>query len=208
MTTRVVEMAQDFSVKIDDNVRKFAEKFAAQLGPVISMGMLQAADQMRQSVAQSTTSLLNKNSKGKLSNSWTPGPLITSANKFSINVFSMVPYASIHETGGVIKPKRVKALAIPDRSYSPIMRNNAPIAPRDFDPGRTKLDFMPVKNPGRIRGLLVDKDTGQRAYTLVASSKIYPTSYMSIAVEKALPEIKLTIEGVLEAAKVAAAGAA
>ena len=30
---------------------------------------------------------------------------------------------------------------------------------------------------------------------------------MSIAVEKALPEIKLTIEGVLEAAKVAAAGA-
>ena len=200
-------MAQDFSVKIDDNVRKFAEKFAAQLGPVLTMGMLQAADQMRQSVVQSTTSLLNKNPKGRLSNSWTVGPLITSSDRFSINVFSMVPYASIHETGGVIKPKRVKALAIPDRSYSPIIRNGSPIAPRDFDPGRTKLDFMPVENPGRIRGLLVDKVTGKRAYTLVANSRIYPTSYMSIAVEKALPEIKLTIEGVLEAAKVAAAGA-
>ena len=80
MTTPVADMADDFSVKIDDNVRKFAEKFAAQLGPVLTMGMLQAADQMRQSLVQSTTSLLNKNPKGKLSNSWTPGLLISSDN--------------------------------------------------------------------------------------------------------------------------------
>lgn len=202
-------MADDFSVKIDDNIRKFAEKFADQLGPVLGMGMLQSADVMRQSIMESTASTLKKNPKGRLSNSWTIGPLVTSEGRFSVSVFSMVPYASIHETGGVIRPRRVKALAIPNRRYSPIIRNNAPIAPRDFDPGRTKLKFYPpvTTSPGRLRGYLVDKRTGELAYTLMAFVKIKPTSYISNAVDNALPEIKLTIEGVLEAAKVAAAGA-
>ena len=118
----------------------------------------------------------------------------------------MVPYAAIHQWGGVIRPRRVKALAIPDRNYSPIIRNAAPIAPREFDPGRTRLRFRPVRNPGRVRGLLVDKHTGERAYTLVSQSRIYPTSYMSLAVEDAIPEIHAEIVGVMEAAKVAAAG--
>ena len=206
-------MAQDFSVKIDDNVRKFAAEFADQLGPVISIGMLQSADQMRNKLVQSTTKLLKKNPKGRLSNSWTPGPLITSEDKYSISVFSIVDYASIHETGGVIRPRRVKALAIPNRRYSPIMRNNAPIAPRDFDPGRTKLVFAPpVNKKGRLRGYLLDKNENlsfvQRiAYTLMAHVRIKPTSYISLAVDSALPEIKLTMEGVLEAAMVKAAGA-
>jgi len=198
-------MAQDFKLKIDSGIKDFAEGFVAQLGPVMTMAMLHVGEQMRESLAESTIQILSKHPKGRLAASWTPGPVKTAAGKWTINVTSALPYAMIHETGGVIRPKRVKALAIPDRNYGPIIRNNAPIAPRDFDPGRTKLKFKPVRNPGRVRGLLVDVNTEERAYTLVAHSRIYPTSYISKAVDTALPEIELVIEGVLEAAKIAAA---
>ena len=198
-------MAQDFKLKINSGIKDFAEGFVAQLGPVMTMAMLHAGEQMRESLGESTLQILSKNPKGRLAASWTPGPVKTSAGKWTISVTSPLPYAMIHETGGVIRPKRVKALAIPDRNYSPIIRNNAPIAPREFDPGRTLLEFKPVRNPGRVRGLLVDVNTGERAYTLVAHSRIYPTSYISKAVDTALPEIELVVEGALEAAKIAAA---
>jgi len=198
-------MADAFKVEINSNVSAFARKFTGALGAALTMGMLRAAEQMREALTESTIQLLKKNPTGRLAASWTPGPVKTAADKWTVSVTSPLPYAMIHETGGVIRPKRVKALAIPDRNYGPIIRNNAPIAPRDFDPGRTKLKFKPVRNPGRVRGLLVDVNTEERAYTLVAHSRIYPTSYISKAVDTALPEIELVIEGVLEAAKIAAA---
>jgi len=200
-------MADAFKVEINSNVSAFARKFTGALGAALTMGMLRAAEQMREALTESTIQLLKKNPTGRLAASWTPGPLKTAEDRWAINVTSALPYALIHETGGVIRPKRVKALAIPDRKYSPIIRNNAALAPRDFDPGRTKLKFSPVRSPGRVRGLLVDRITGERAYTLVAHSRIYPTSYMSKAVETALPEMEAEITAVLKAAKDAARGA-
>ena len=199
-------MAQDFKLKIDSGIKDFAEGFVAQLGPVMTMAMLHVGAQMRESLAESTLQILSKNPTGRLAASWTPGPVKTAAGKWAVTVTSALPYAMIHETGGLIKPiSPRKALAIPDRDYGPIIRNNAAIAPREFDPGRTLLEFKPVRNPGRVRGLLVDVNPGERAYTLVAHSRIYPTSYISKAVDTALPENELVIEGVLEAAKIAAA---
>ena len=121
--------------------------------------------------------------------SWTVSPIKVASNAFEVDVFSRVPYAAIHETGGVIRPKRVKALAVPNRSYSPIMKNNAAIAPREYDPGRTLLKFYPAIMPGKLRGYLVDKKTGQLAYTLMAHVKIKPTSYITKAIDEAVPSI-------------------
>ena len=204
-------MAQDFSVKFDDNIRKFAAEFADKLGPVLTMGMMRAAQQVQTSVKIQTTKKLKKHPTGRLLNSWEIGPIKTSEDAWRIDVFSMVPYAMIHETGGVIRPKRVKALAIPNRKYTKIVRNGVPIAPREYDPGRTKLEFAPPLNKrGRLRGYLLDTNENlafvQRiAYTLMAHVRIKPTSYMTIAVEKALPKMKAEIVRVMNAAMVAAA---
>ena len=200
-------MAQDFKLKINSGIKDFAEGFVAQLGPVMTMTMLHVGEQMRESLAESTIQILSKNPKGRLAASWTPGPVKTAAGKWTINVTSPLPYAMIHETGGVIRPRRVKALAVPNREYSPIMRNQVALAPREFDAGRTKLKFYPpvTTSPGRLRGYLVDKNSGELAYTLMAFVKIKPTSYISKAVDTALPEIELVVEGALEAAKIAAA---
>ena len=204
-------MAEPFKVEVDDSIREFARKFSSELGPALTMGMLRAAQQVQGSVNEVVGLRLNKygRAKGRLANSFTPGPLKTSANKFVIDVTSTVPYSLIHHYGGVIKPRRVKALAIPNYSYSPIIRNNAAIAPREFDPGRTKLKFFPPVStaPGRLRGYLVDKNSGELAYTLMAFVKIKPTNYLGEAVELALPNIKDEIESVMKAAKEAAARA-
>ena len=202
-------MAADFKVTFDDNVRVFARDFVDQLGPVATMAMIQSANQVVTQLASTIETTLNKNSKGTLKQNWKPGPLMVSGKLYRIEVVNPLPYARIHETGGVIRPKRVKALAIPNRKYSPIIRNGVPIAPREFDPGRTKLDFFPARRAGKTIGYLVDKggvgaNLQKIAYSLVPSVTIKATGYMSNSVEKALPEIEMVFEDALNAAMVAA----
>ena len=195
-------MAAGFKVKFDDNVRKFARDFVKELGPVMTMSMLQAGNQVVTQLADTIQTTLNKNSKGTLKQSWKVSPVVGSGNSLRVLVSSPLPYARIHQTGGVIRPKRVKALAIPNRSYSRIIRNGVPIAPREFDPGRTKLKFFPpvTTSPGRLRGYLVDKNSGDLAYTLMANVTIKKTNYMTIAVDNALPEIQRLFEDNIKAA--------
>lgn len=66
------------------------------------------------------------------------------------------PYAAMRNFGGIIRPKTAKALAIPldDR----IKRLG--LSPRDVDPQREILDFVPARGgrSGNIIGLLVDTE--------------------------------------------------
>lgn len=201
-------MAAGFKVKFDDNVRRFARDFVKELGPVMTMSMLQAGNQVVTQLAKTIQKDLKKNSKGTLKQSWKVSPVIGSGNSLRVEVSSPLPYARIHETGGVIRPKRVKALAIPNRRFTKIIRNGVAIAPREYDPGRTKLEFAPALNPGRLRGYLLDANSDlafvQRiAYYLFANVRIKKTSYMTRSVENALPEIKLVFEDNIKAAMVA-----
>lgn len=180
-------MAQNFKIDIDENVSEFAKKFVEKMGPQLAQNLMLAGEELRAEVALSTRENLNKRPKGRLLQSWTVGPLKVGDNSYGVDVFSRVPYAAIHETGGVIRPKRVKALAIPNRDYRPIIKNDVAIAPRDYDPGRTILKFYPAIQPGRLRGYLVDKKTGELAYTLMASVTIKPTGYLTEALKNAIP---------------------
>lgn len=182
-------MAQSFKLDIDNEFAKFAEEFTGALGAEMGQKLV-FAGQVLQGVLQDTTSdILNKNPKGTLKRGWTVSPLRVGENSFAVDVFNRVPYAAIHETGGVIRPKRVKALAVPNRDYRPIIKNNVAIAPREYDPGRTLLKFYPAISPGRLRGYLVDKKTGQLAYTLMASVTIQATNYITKAIDEAMPSI-------------------
>jgi len=182
-------MAQDFAVEIDDKFQEFAVKAVSAIGVGLPIKMVQAAQVLQAELVISTSSILKKYSKGTLKRGWTVGPLRMESDTYAVDVFNMVPYAAIHEEGGVIRPKRVKALAVPNRDYRPIIKNGSPIAPRDFDPGRNLLKFYPAIMPGKLRGYLVDKDTGELAYTLMAHVRIKPTGYISKGLEMAEPQM-------------------
>ena len=182
-------MAQSFKLDVDNEFAEFAEEFTDALSAEMGQKLIFAAQVLQTVLQDSTSENLFKNPKGTLKRSWTVSPIKVASNAFEVDVFSRVPYAAIHETGGVIRPKRVKALAVPNRSYSPIMKNNAAIAPREYDPGRTLLKFYPAIMPGKLRGYLVDKKTGQLAYTLMAHVKIKPTSYITKAIDEVVPSI-------------------
>ena len=182
-------MAKGFKLDINNEFSKFAAEFTDTLGAELGQKLVYAGQTMQYFLIESTIKNLRKNPKGTLSGGWTVGPIKMGENAFKVDVFNLVPYAAIHETGGVIRPKRVKALAVPNRDYRPIIKNNVAIAPREYDPGRTLLKFYPAVSPGRLRGYLVDKKTGQLAYTLMASVTIKPTSYVTEAIDEAMPDI-------------------
>jgi len=182
-------MAKGFKLEIDNEFSKFAEEFTDALGAELGQKLAHAGQVLQNVLQDSTSENLFKNPKGTLKKGWTVGPIKMGENAFKVDVFNLVPYAAIHETGGVIRPKRVKALAVPNRDYRPIIKNGSPIAPREFDPGRTLLKFYPAISPGRLRGYLVDKRTGQLAYTLMASVTIKPTNYVTEAIDEATPAI-------------------
>ena len=182
-------MAEDFKLTIKDEYKEFATEFVERMGIQMPRKMLEAGHALNAHLAESTARNLNKHPTGALLRAWTVGPVKVGDKGFKVDVFNLLPYAMIQETGGVIRPKRVKALAIPNRDYSPIMRNQVGIAPRDYDPGRTLLKFYPAIQPGKLRGYLVDKNTGQLAYTLMAHVRIKPTGYITEGVKAATPEI-------------------
>lgn len=182
-------MSKGFKLDIDNDFAEFAGEFADTLGVEVASSLLFAGQVLQNVLQDSTSENLFKNPKGTLKKGWTVGPLKVGDKAFKVDVFNRVPYAAIHETGGVIRPKRVKALAVPNRDYRPIIKNGSPIAPREFDPGRTLLKFYPAITPGRLRGYLVDKRTGQLAYTLMASVTIKPTNYVTEAIDEAMPAI-------------------
>jgi hypothetical protein len=68
------------------------------------------------------------------------------------------------------------------------------VAPREYDPGRTILKFVPAKSPAKTRGYLIDKNTDELAYTLVASVRIKPTSYITRGIKAAMPDIEEIID--------------
>ena len=182
-------MAETFTLDVGDGFKNFAADALKKLDAEFPSKLLEAGVELQSELILSTSSILKKHSQGTLKRGWRVSPVRTGAGGLEVDVTNEVPYALIHEEGGVIRPKRVKALAVPNRSYRPIIKNGAPISPRDFDPGRTILKFYPAIIPGRLRGYLVDKDTGQLAYTLMASVTIKPTGYITKAIETATPRI-------------------
>jgi len=71
-----------------------------------------------------------------------------------VEVGSSMPYAAQHHFGGTITPTTGKSLAIP----IPDSLKRAGLWPRDLDPGRDKLTFIPEDDGGNTRGYLVDDE--------------------------------------------------
>ena len=130
-------------------------------------------------------------STGALSGSWEVAMVSQSPRAFTFGVFSDLPYAKIHDTGGIIRPVRAKALAMP---LTPKARK---MGPREWPEGL--LNYVPVnRNP--VVGLLALKSArgkGKSQYLLLKESKIKSTGYIQSAKEAALPKVSEYLSDVM-----------
>ena len=146
----------------------------------------QAGFIVQRELIESTKAKVNSSglSTGALSGSWEVALVSSSPGSFTFGVFSDLPYAGIHEDGGVIRPVRAKALAMP---LTPKARK---MGPREWP--EDLLQYVPVnRNP--VVGLLALKGKGKRKgkaqYLLLKQAKIKPTGYIKAAQTSAVPKV-------------------
>lgn len=106
----------------------------------------------------------------------------------SVSVGTSLPYARIQQEGGTITPKTVKLLAIPQKESLRALRGGSGATgwPRDIDPTRKRMRFVPVRNGSGAVGVLVD-DKGELGhgagilYVLVRKSEIKAQPYLYVS---------------------------
>jgi hypothetical protein len=167
-------MAADFTAKMDtSSIEAFARGFVEKYGADITMKMVESAKVMQRTLQDSTGRLLEKGTGSQL------------------------PYALIHDRGGVIKPSRAKALAIPNDDNTAFFSGFNKVLPspstlRSLAPEKSKVLWLDKKT-----GTLKD-DKGQVAYFLRRSVRMPPKYYIGAAVKEALPEIHEIFDGLVE----------
>ena len=195
-------MAADFDAKMDtSSVEAFARDFVKKYGAGVTNALVESAQIMQRQLQDSTSRILEKGRHtGRLRDSWEPtGVYFTGSDEASIDVISDVPYALIHDRGGVIRPTRAKSLAIPNEGnkafFSGFNKNlPSPSDLRAFAPMKSDLLWLDKKT-----GTLKD-DKGQVAYFLRRSVKMPARWYIREAVKQALPEIHQVFDELVESA--------
>lgn len=124
-------------------------------------------------IQRSTASRLAKDPTGALLRSWEVEVRPVGDRVVEGGVTSALPYARIHDEGGIVRPKRGRFLAIPQRGVA------RGLMPRhDLTPMRA----IPTRKGGY---LLIDVASGRVRYVLVREVRIPATHYVRLAVEAA-----------------------
>ena len=167
-------------------LESFFNKAKKALPFVFESSIFEAAEVAAIHLDKSTRLILNRNSTGSLANSWNPvlnGPL-------SAGAYSDLPYAAIHETGGVIKPNRAKALAVPLTRGA---RNAG--SPRNMG----NLSFFPSFGGRSPLLVKIGKGVAVPQYALMKSVTIPARNYISFAMTSSADEINEIIgRGVID----------
>ena len=105
----------------------------------------------------------------------------TGSDEASLDIFSGLSYALIHDRGGVIKPSRAKSLAIPNEDNKDFFSGfnqslPSPSELRSTAPAKSEVLWLDKKT-----GTLKD-DKGQVAYFLRRSVRMPPKYYIGDAV--------------------------
>ena len=193
-------MAANFEAKMDtSSIEAFARGFVEKYGAGVTNALIDSSEAMKRHLQDSTGRLLEKGRhSGRLRASWKPGAVyFADSDEASIDVFSGLPYALIHDRGGVIKPSRAKALAIPNDDNTWFFKGFNKDLPSPSELRRT--------NPAWAKQLWYDKKTntlkdvkGQVAYFLRRSVRMPARHYIGDAVNAALPEIHAVFEDLVE----------
>lgn len=171
-------------------IEAFAAGFVRKFGASLVDALDDSGTIMKNAIQDNVQTRLQKGRHtGSLLASWKVGAVYyTDSDEAALDVFSGLPYALIHDRGGVIRPTRAKALAIPNDDNTWFFKSFNKELPSPSELRRT--------NPAWAKQLWFDKKTmtlkdvkGQVAYFLRRSVRMPPKYYIGDAVKDSLPEI-------------------
>ena len=191
-------MADEFTAKMDtSSIDAFARGFVKKYGEDVTKALVDSGLEMVAHLQDGTRSKLMKGPHtGALLRSWKMGGVyFAGSDEASVDVISDLPYALIHDRGGVIKPTRAKALAIPNHDSAFFRGSNRDFpSPRDLPADKNRLLWLD-KDTGTLKD-----DKGQVAYFLKRSVKMPARYYIRDSVKAALPEILAIFDELVESA--------
>jgi hypothetical protein len=94
-------------IKIEENVTDWADKFAKEINN--AQHYKKAVEIVAGDIRREVKAMVTGQSKGTLARSFRP-TFVKRKRSIRFGVYSTLPYASIHETGGIIRPKKGKYL--------------------------------------------------------------------------------------------------
>jgi hypothetical protein len=194
-------------IKLDDGqgvtggAGKVLKDIADTLGPEFVRSVLRAAEIVRGQIVLSIRARLNKDPRGQLQQSYKPVVHEQGVGDVSVGVYSNLPYAQIHESGGTIVPRTVRHLAVPFKHG--LMRSQQGMWPRHFPKGELQLipragkSALLVKSNFTKKGVLKSMTP---MFSLVSRVRIKATHYLSEAATAALGFIDKSIRDRLDMA--------
>jgi hypothetical protein len=168
-------------VKVVSNIDRLASQLERKLGPKMAQATMRAgevvAGQIRREISAWTSNTSTKKS-GALARSFQTKLVKTEGGNVEVGVYSSLPYARIHERGGVIRPKNGKFLTIP---ISPQAQRTT--ARRFPEP----LFYLHRPPAHPVLAEQLGGDRVQAHYILRTSVRIAAKGYLTKAADKSLP---------------------
>lgn len=162
---------------------ELAERLAeGGLTTAAARALLRAAQRVEAEIVAEVRSRLTKYPRGALARSWRT-TLERDRLELTATVASSLPYAAIQDTGGIVRPKRARMLAIPIRG---------PGGPR---PGQGPRQFpgeLHVQRTPKGRLILADKK-GLARYVLRKSTEVPGVGYLAAALAASPPGAEFSV---------------
>jgi len=112
-----VAIVVDTQIKLDGHdVGMMLKTLREEMSPTVARSVLMAAELVRSAIVleiQAWTATSDARKSGALMRSFRPSVVREESGEITAGVYSDLPYARIHETGGTITPKAAKALTVP-----------------------------------------------------------------------------------------------
>ena len=177
-----------------DDAEAFLDALSRAVTPAVARAVLRAAQAASGELSLASMEALTKRPTGSLARSFDV-EVTGKGGQISAGAFSRLPYAAIQDSGGTIRAKRRKYLAIP---LDGIPRG---MGPRQYP---TPLEFRPSRKGG---GVLVDA-SGKARYALKRQVRIRGTGYVRTALDRLEAQMGDIADGELITATAVATGKA
>jgi hypothetical protein len=173
--------------KVTTNIARFAQGLEAKFGPRVGQALLAASEvvagQIRREIS-AWTSNTEERKTGALARSFVGKMSKNESRQIVVGVYSRLPYARIHNLGGVIRAKG-KKLAIPLTQQARRRRASRFPGPMFLlkRPGRPPI-LMSLKGPGKRKH---GPSNATPQYVLLSSVRIKPKYYLTKAADASTP---------------------
>lgn len=175
-----------YSVTVSSSLGALAKTMEKRAASDLARGVLRAAEyasgQIRREVAAWTSNTSTRKT-GALARSFVPTLVKSDPRVIRAGSYSALPYARIHELGGVIRPRNARALAIP---LTPQARR---MSPRQFG----NLVYIHRKPRLPILAQVIGKGRIKPQYVLKFQVRISAKHYIARAQKSAAPGIEKII---------------